>query len=292
MKSGQAQMDKRILARVEKAIREKVFPGCVLGIVRKSGERNILPFGASIYGGKEIVEEHTVYDVASITKSIPTASLALLFINEGKLSLYERVCKYLPELKNDHGAKMEDLLRYRVSGVQMSTLVGKTPDEITEHVFERGFDAPVGESKYTNLPAFLLGLIIERVGGKSLNMLAEEYFFKPLNMTRTTFCPNAPSIEQSPTEVDEEGNEVRGVPHDESARVFAKAGHAVGHAGLFSTVPDLLNFLEALLQGKFPYILDGAEKGLGWQVNDKNFMGQYAGQKTFGKTGFTGTSVL
>ncbi|MDP3965747.1 MAG: serine hydrolase, partial [bacterium] len=77
----------------------------------------------------------------------------------------------------------------------------------------------------------------------------------------------------------------------ESARVFAKAGKAVGHAGLFSTAPGILAFLEALLRGKYPHIANGAQKGLGWELNQP-FMGKYAGPHTFGKTGFTGTSCV
>jgi CubicO group peptidase (beta-lactamase class C family) len=94
-----------------------------------------------------------------------------------------------------------------------------------------------------------------------------------------------------PTEIDEEG-EVQGLPHDESARVFARARRAVGHAGLFSTAPDLLNFFEALLSGKYPHLVSGAQKGLGWQLAQEYFMGRGVREHTFGKTGFTGCSVL
>ena len=101
-----------------------------------------------------------------------------------------------------------------------------------------------------------------------------------------------------------------GVVHDESARIFAREGRTVGHAGLFSTAPDLLNFLEMLLHGgefkgrryfSQKILSDmttnqiselGNSTGLGWELNQSRFMGRHAGERTFGKTGFTGSSVV
>lgn len=282
-------MLKRLEARVARAIAEKVFPGCVIGVVHADGTRVVLPVGNPVYETTEQVTEDTVYDLASITKSIPTASLAAMFIAEGHFALSDMIKHYVPELENDHGATLEDILRYRVKGPQLSKLPYKTLEEIRTHVFEHGFDEPPGENVYTNLPAFLLGIVLERIGGTSLHALANKYFFEPLQMNNTTFFP-ASSV-CAPTEIDERG-EVRGVPHDESAYKFAIKRRSVGHAGLFSTVPDLLNFLAAMLDGELPHITEAAQKGLGWQVCDGNFMGKHARPHTFGKTGFTGTSVV
>ncbi len=283
-------MPNEIKARVERAITEKVFPGCVIGIVHKEGKRSVLPCGHFTYDADSpVVGEDTVYDLASITKSIPTASLALKFAHEGKLELKNLVVKYVPELQNDFGATIEDFLCYRVHGVQLSKFRYKTFEEIRTHVFEHGFSGPPGNPVYTNLPAFLLGIIVERVGRASLAHLAHTIFFEPLHMNQTTFFPSKSDC--APTEIDDRGV-VHGLPHDESAYVFAKERRAVGHAGLFSTALDILNFLEALLQGKYPYVTDGAQKGLGWQLQDQMSMGKFASKRTFGKTGFTGTSVV
>lgn len=278
-----------IASRTERAIKERVFPGCVVGIVRKSGEREILPFGHFMYENSPAVENDSIYDVASVTKSIPTASLALNFLGKGGFNLSDPVKKYMPELRNDYGATIEDLLMYRVSGTQLSVLKDKTPDEITRYVFENGFEGLPGESWYTNLPAYLLGVVLERYFGDLLPNLAESHFFMPLGMTRTSFLPISKNG-IAPTEV-VDGQEVCGIVHDESARVFAKAGKAVGHAGLFSTAPDILNFLEALLQETYPHVVEGARRGLGWELNQP-FMGRHAGPHTFGKTGFTGASCV
>ncbi|MDP2648543.1 MAG: serine hydrolase domain-containing protein [bacterium] len=281
-------MHEEISARVENAIRERVFPGCVVGIVRSGGEREMFPFGRFTYeADSPEVRIDTTYDIASVTKSIPTASLALQMIAEGKLRPDEKVVKYLPEMQNDYDATIEDLLTYRIHGPQLSKLRLRTFEEIRAHVFEKGFDGPPAESVYTNLPAFLLGLIIERVEERSLPALAHERFFGPLAMEQTTFFPSPSDC--APTEIDERG-EVRGAPHDESAYVFARARRAAGHAGLFSTAPDLSNFLGALLGGKLPDVAKGAMRGRGWQTEGGLLGARPEGR--FGKTGFTGTSVV
>lgn len=283
-------MKDEMSAFVERAIRERVFPGCVIGIVHATGERQILSFGRLTYDGNSPeARKDTVYDLASVTKSIPVASLAAMLESEGKVSLGDKVAKFIPELRNDFGATIEDLLRYRVRGERMSTLKFGTFEEIRTHIFERGFDGPPGESDYTNLPAFLLGIILERAGGEILPALAHKYFFGSLGMNDTTFFPH--DIERIASTEIADGKEIRGIVHDESARVFLRARRAVGHAGLFSTAPDLLRFLEALLQGKFPTVVDAAKNGLGWQREGELF-GSHPRTGVFGKTGFTGTSVV
>jgi len=286
-------LDSRLQEIAGTAIAQRVFPGCVIGVVRAKGERKILPFGHFTYEENSLqVAEDTIYDLASVTKSIPVASLALQFIAENRLNLSDKVKDFIPELQSDFGATIEDLLRYRVHGTALSKLRLRTFEEIRTHVFEHGFDGPAGEYAYQNLPAFLLGIILERVAGEILPALAEKYFFGPLSMRDTTFFPHDIS-RIPPTEI-VDGSEIRGIVHDESARVFSRARRAVGHAGLFSTAPDLLNFLESLLRpddGLTMSLVRGAEEGLGWQVNEP-WMGKSRGEKTFGKTGFTGTSIL
>ena len=98
-------MKDQIVARVNEAIERKVFPGCVIGVVTKNGARGVFPFGHFTYEPNSAhVREDTIYDVASITKSIPTASLVLLLMAEGKLQGAKLVREYLPELQNDHEA--------------------------------------------------------------------------------------------------------------------------------------------------------------------------------------------
>lgn len=286
-------MPKEIETIAARAIKDGVFPGCTIAIVRK-GERVLGAYGTLAHNG-ESAREDTIYDMASVTKSIPVSSLILKLIHDGALTLSDLVRTWIPELQNDHAATIEDLLRYRVHGEPMSLIAHLAPKEIQQHIFRSGFTDLPGESHYSNLPAYLLGIIIERVSGKTIDVLARETFFEPLNM-QSTFFPVvglgfdvAHSI--APTETLEDGDVV-GIVHDESARAFAREGKVVGHAGLFSNAGDMANFLEALLAGSFPYIVKGAQKGLGWELNRGAFMGSHFGPRTFGKTGFTGTSVV
>ena len=91
----------RLEARATEAIEARGFPGCVIGVVYASGERLVLPFGKQTYEENGVpVKEDTVYDLASITKSIPTASLAIHFIEKKQLKLTDKLIKYVPEFNN------------------------------------------------------------------------------------------------------------------------------------------------------------------------------------------------
>lgn len=285
-------MREAIRVVAEEAIKQKVFPGCVIGVVGVSGERVIIPVGETRYESGDVVTEDTIYDLASITKSLPTASLALTMMEGGSLSLDKPVTEYIPELHNDFSATVRDLLTYRVSGPRLSELASLPPERIQQTILKKGFSGPPGAGGYTNLPAFLLGLIVERVGGDTLENLARDVFFEPLKMQSTTYFPST-DASVAPTEIDDIRGEVCGLPHDESAYAFAMVHRTVGHAGLFSTAPDILNFVERILRDpSFTAMRSGGELGLGWQIDEQFFMGNRAGPRAFGKTGFTGTSML
>lgn len=307
-------MHNDIRVRAERAVQEKVFPGCVVGFIEKGRRRAVLPFGSYTYDANAApVLEDTIYDAASITKSIPTASLALRYIDSGRLALTDRLIQYVPEFRNSdrESVTVKHLLTYTLGGYAFSALKNKTPDELFATIMTHDFTVHPGSGfLYSNVPAFLLGLVVEKVGGDTLENLAQEHFFQPLGMTRTSLLPQYFSRDDiAPTEIEEWRGHVQGSVHDESAYVFTvKGGRVVGHAGLFSTAPDLLNFMEMLLhQGEMsgrkylsPGIIAkmstnqipelGACTGLGWQLH-QSWMGHSAGEHTFGKTGFTGTSV-
>lgn len=311
----------KITKEVEQAIKDKVFPGCVIGIVTRDGSRQVLPFGTFTYDPMSAnVQEDTIYDVASLTKSIPTSSLALQLIDEGKLATTDKLIDYVPEFRNSDREQVliQHLLTYTLDGYGLASAMDGTDGSslnqrkaadflrvLLTHDFEQ---RPGTIFKYSNIPAALLGIVIEKVTGNTLDHLAEERFFTPLAMKRSTFHPeNFPKEEIVPTENDSWRGLVHGVVHDESAFVCKQEGMIVGHAGLFSTVPDLLTFLEMLLnkgvfQGRRYFSetiikemstnqipLLGDYTGLGWELNQPRYMGQYCTPNTFGKTGFTGT---
>ncbi|MES2437398.1 MAG: serine hydrolase domain-containing protein [Patescibacteria group bacterium] len=305
-------MDEQILQKAQEAIDAKIFPGGVIGYVKTNGERNILPFGNFTYdAGAQEVKSDSIFDVASLTKSLATGCLALKLIDEGKLSVEDKLVDYIPEFSNSDKdtVLIRHLLTYTIDGYGLASLGDIPPEELHAYIMKHDFNSPPGKVfKYTNIPAYLLGLVVEKIYGSTLDVLAQEYFYKPLGMTRTTFHPELLSKEEIvPTEIDNRGI-VQGVVHDESAYIFKTKGNkVVGHAGLFSTAGDTLTFLEMLLhKGTFKGTTYFSEKmigemgtnqietlgdstGLGWELNQPRFMGKNCGPHTFGKTGFTGT---
>jgi len=303
-----------------RAIQDKVFPGCVVGIINKNGERQIFPFGNFTYNqSSPKVRVDTIYDIASITKSIPTGSLALQLIDEGRLKLTDKLIDYIPEFRNSdrENVFIKHLLTYTLDGYGLASIILSAAKLMSmaglyEILFTYNFKKRPGTVfKYTNTPTALLGLVIEKITGDTLDHLADEHFFRPLKMTRSTFYPeNFPIEEIAPTESNYWRGLVHGIVHDETARVCKKEGKIVGHAGLFSTAPDILNFLEVLLhkgtfQGKKYFSEKIIEQmgtnqiaelndftGLGWELNQPRYMSDYCTPHTFGKTGFTGTLVI
>ena len=168
---------------------------------------------------------------------------------------------------------------------------------------------PGTQSVYSDLGFILLGEILQRVTGHSLDQLARERIFAPLGMESTTFKPGAalrPRI--APTEMDATWRKrlIRGEVHDENA--FAMGGVA-GHAGMFSTAPDLAAFCQMVLDGGIyehkrllaratlnqftaPSTLGQGARTLGWMLPTENSTsGHFLAPGSFGHLGFTGTSI-
>jgi CubicO group peptidase (beta-lactamase class C family) len=272
----------RIETRIARAIEERVFPGCAVGVVDRSDMHLVFPFGGYTYEpDSPRVREDTIYDVASITKSIPVSCLALRLIEEGRLHLDDRLIEHVPEFNNPdrEAVLVRHLLTHTLHfGFPLSSLKNEPPDRIMGAIFDTLFRSRPGAFfSYANATSILLGLVIERLYGKPLDAVAQEEFFDSLEMKRTTFHPllTFEREEIAPTEIDGwRGGVVQGEVHDETAWVLLHRrrgsgrkdegenrtepeGHisraktplpdAPGSAGLFSTVPDLLRFLHMLL---------------------------------------------
>jgi CubicO group peptidase (beta-lactamase class C family) len=196
----------------------------------------------------------------------------------------------------------------------MKTLRTLSPEGILNALYTYQFSAAPGTIfNYGNPASVLLGILLQRLTGKNLQEQGNERFFTPLGMTRSGYNPltRVPKSEIAATELCEfRHREIQGEVHDESAWVLQKL-FPVGSAGMFSCVPDLLKFVKMILMdGKFEDkqiapagILDivshnaladsvGAETALGWELNASKFMGTKVSPQAFGKTGFTGASIV
>ncbi|MBD3345077.1 MAG: serine hydrolase [Chitinivibrionales bacterium] len=301
---------------ISRAVSERLFPCCVAGVTTRTLERQIWAEGA-LTGEEDAAPagENTIFDVASITKSIPTACLALMMVEEGTLSLKSRVADYVPEFR---GKYRDEVMLYHLLthtldyNFRLSSMKDRPAKEIIDHICSADFVSPPGTHfAYANATSILLGLMVERAAGNSLDNLAGSLFFSPLRMHRTTFYGDSFSAREiAPTEYDHwRGRMLQGEVHDESAFTLRQE-KVVGSAGLFSTVPNLLCFAEMLLnEGKLNGHrfftaemikrmhtnqighLNGCA-GLGWELCRREYMGNEVSENAFGKTGFTGCVII
>ncbi|MEU5087878.1 serine hydrolase domain-containing protein [Streptomyces sp. NPDC021356] len=246
----------------------------------------------------------TPFDLASVTKLF-TAVAAMQQIERGTLGVDARVGAYLPEFHAAaaHGVTVRQLLTH-TSGLRPEIPLYDCPDHAARLARLRA-EPPVGVPgtyTYSDLNLLLLQHILERITGRSLDDLIHEGITRPLGMTDTRFgpCPGAAATEDQrrPWAKADRGM-LRGEVHDENAWAL---GGVAGHAGLFSTAPDLAVFCRALLAGgsygsarilgpDFVELLL-APPGLGFAVDQPSFMGELAGRGAAGHCGFTGTSVV
>ncbi|GBU25606.1 hypothetical protein R83H12_02256 [Fibrobacteria bacterium R8-3-H12] len=268
----------------------------------------------SIDGEREFLtincEQNSIFDCASITKSMPTGYLALKAMESKILSLDTPVADILPDFAKYHNkeAKIFHLLTHSLDyRFPMSSLKDLPPQEIWLRICSHKFEIPPGQLFcYGNANSILLGKVLEAVYNMPLDKLAKERVFEPLKMQSTGWHPleRAPASRIIPTEICPwRGRELRGETHDESAWKLEQEFGAVGSAGVFSTAPDILTFLEHILGDDF--LLEKLTKNallgcntplqectaLGFELDNPKFMGN-SQSPVFGKTGFTGTSFI
>ncbi|MET8945073.1 serine hydrolase domain-containing protein [Streptomyces sp. NPDC004542] len=246
----------------------------------------------------------TPFDLASLTKLF-TSVAAVQQIERGTLGMDARVGAYLPEFRAaaEHGVTVRQLLTH-TSGLRPELPLYDCPDDAARLALLRA-EAPSGEPgtyRYSDLNMLLLQFVLERVTGRTLDVLVHEGITRPLGMTATGFgpCPGAAATEDQrrPWAKADRGM-LRGLVHDENAWAL---GGVAGHAGLFGTGPDLAVFCRALLAGGAygPARILGPDfvellltpPGLGFAVDQPWFMGELAGRGAAGHTGFTGTSLV
>lgn len=257
-----------------------------------------------------VVPEESIYDLASLTKVIATTTAAMILYDEGKLDLKAPVQRYLPEFTGDmkDQVTIEHLLTHR-SGLAPGRQLWKTartPAEAKQQVLEsRLQQRPGALYNYSDLGPDILGWVIERISGQSLDQFTESRIFEPLGMDDTGWRPARALVPRiAPTEVTPpRGYPVRGEVADESA--FALGGIA-GHAGLFGTATDLSVFAQMMINGgeyegtrivkEETVRLFTTEvqdhRALGWEVAaGERGAGEYLSHNAFGHTGYTGTSI-
>ena len=306
---------------IEHAIADKAFPGATLAVGYK-GRVALHAFGKLSYDVKSPqVQLCTMYDVASLTKVIVTTTLVEKLAEgdfKSPLQLDAPVERYLPEWATGPQPEWRHKVTVRHLMTHTSGLppfkeywrTSKGKDDTLRMIFAEPLEQEPGTKMvYSDLGIILMAEIIERLTGQKLDDLANEFIFGPLKMRDTMYRPPKKLWPQiAPTEFDAQFRKrlIQGEVHDENA--FAIGGVS-GHAGVFSTAPDLSAFCQMLLNGGVyaherilrratiaqftaPQPLSGNTRTLGWVVPTENSSsGHYFSPHSYGHTGFTGTTI-
>jgi CubicO group peptidase (beta-lactamase class C family) len=311
---------------IREAISRKEFPGAVLLVARKG---KIVLHEA--YGDSQWVPERKpmaaemIFDLASLTKPIATAASVMILVETGRISLWDRVKMHLPDFKpyrDWFGNEADDArvwhLLTHTSGLppytdaeEAAKILGRpcSAEALTGYIASRPKNNPPGEKfEYSCLGYITLAEIVRKITGQTIARFAEENIFRPLGMKHTFFTPEAKVLGLCvPTQM-MDGRPLLGVVHDPLARL---QGGVSGNAGLFSTAEDLSVFAQMLLnKGEYrgvrilsPAAVERmtsvypraafAGRGLGWDLSSTHASngGDLFGSRSFGHTGYTGTSI-
>jgi uncharacterized protein YbbC (DUF1343 family)/CubicO group peptidase (beta-lactamase class C family) len=299
-------------AVIEQAVADGNIPGAVLLVghdgkivYRKAyGHRSLDP-------RREPMTLDTIFDLASLTKVIATTTSVMQLAEQGKIRFNDPVSKYLPEFAQN--GKEDITIRQLLTHYS-----GLAPDldltttwEGKQTAFQMAFVEPPATTPgsgfvYSDINFIMLGALVEKISGETLDEYTEKHIFAPLKMAHTRYLPPASWRGKiAPTQYDENEHMLRGVVHDPTAR---RMGGVAGHAGLFSTGDDLAKFAQALLRGGdgilSPLMVEKMTspetppnapvlRGFGWDIDSpfSSNRGDLFPVGSFGHTGFTGTSI-
>lgn len=297
-------------AVMEKAVKDGAAPGMCVALVTPDekwmkcyGNRQLIP-------SAEAATIDTIWDMASCSKVVVTATCIMKLIEEGLLSLDTPIYKVLEEFEEKdltirHLITHSSGLPADIDGYKMMT----QEEMIHAALHVKIKEELVNKVNYSDVNFILLGMIVARLKG-SLNGYAEEVMFRPLQMNNTTYNPD-PSLKDrcaSYEDLPARGGIVRGVVHDGKA---FKLGGVSGHAGVFSTIEDLTHYAEMMLNDGVWHgirffseetmelyrtcLTEGMNerRSIGWVISDPNYaLGKDFSAHTLYHTGFSGPSII
>lgn len=306
---------------IEAAIEKGSTPGAVLAVVRHGKIAYLKAYGHRQTVPSAIpMETDAVFDMASCTKPMATATSIMILAENGEVDLEAHVSAYIPEFNDGGGAiKVKHLLTH-TSGLppyaSASTLSKEygapNPEALLRHIcnVKRSFAAGT-DFQYSCLNYIALQHIVQRVSGMPLNAFASAFIFEPLKMKRTGYLPSDELMSAiAPTTVQDDGSVLRGTVHDPLARIMN--GGVSGNAGLFSSAEDVAVFCAMMLNGgswrrhrimnpstvalmtTVPQFASSFGRTYGWDVKSpySSCNGTKLSPATYGHTGFTGTSIV
>ena len=237
---------------IEKHIAAKKIPGGVLHLEHKNtihhkafGNRATLPAPSP-------VALDTIYDGASLTKVVATTPSIMLLRKRGLLTLDDSVAQHLPAFAGPgrDAITIRHLLTHTSGlrpGIPRDHEWADRADAFAYIFADTPLTPPGTTFRYSDLNFILLGEIVAKLSGRPLDQFAREEIFEPLKMTDTGFLPPSEKLPRiAPTTKEPDGTITHGIVHDPTSR---KMGGVTGHAGLFTTAPDLARFARMLQNG-------------------------------------------
>jgi CubicO group peptidase (beta-lactamase class C family) len=266
------------------------------------------------------VNPTTLFDLASLTKVVATAPMAMLLYERGLVDLEAPLSAIVPEFIHDAEADPRrnevtlHMLLAHSSGLpayEKLFLKARTRAELLQAAFTMPLAADPGtRAVYSDIGFILLGVALERLADESLDRFCQREIFAPLAMTSTTFNPPTEIRPQIPPTANDQTFRhriIQGEVQDENASVL---GGVAPQAGLFSTAADLAKFAHAMLNPMLnsahpilrPETISlftrrestppGTTRALGWDTpSSQSQSGKYLGATSFGHLGYTGTSL-
>ena len=314
---GDVGLDVGKLAQIDQVVAEgleaKKMPGCVVLIARR-GHVAFL----KAYGNKKVPPDpvpmttDTVFDMASITKPVATATSIMILLERGLLKLDDPVAKHVPEFAQNGKAEItvRQLLIHQAGLIPDNSMADYAdgPKVAWEKIFALGLKEPPGTKfMYTDVGYVILAEIVRRTSGLSVNEFSRENIFGPLGMTESGYLPGEELRRRAAPTERRNDRWMQGEVHD--PRSYA-LGCVAGHAGLFSTAEDLAVYAQMMLnRGHYagqrvlgpeivakmtaPNKVSSGLRGLGWDIKTgySSNRGENFTSKAFGHGGFTGTTL-
>ncbi len=312
---------------LREGIQTGVFPGAVLFVRHQGQVRFHQAIGhTSSLPNASPVQIDTIYDLASLTKPLATASSLLLLVQSERVGLTQTLATILEETKDASLGQvtLSDLLSHQSGLPAWRPFYQAFPsdfpadpksrqqriDVVLELILKEPIDRTSSStSVYSDLGYILLGFVVERVTGQSLATFTQDQIFRPLQASALTFGIQDRKKEDvlkniAPTEEDPwRGHLLHGEVHDENA---AALGGVAGHAGLFGTAQAVGQVTKSWLDSytgkpsifqhdvfrQFVKAQPGMSWGLGWDTpSQPSSSGKWFSPESFGHLGFTGTSI-
>ncbi len=313
---------------IAQAIADKTIPGAVLCVERHGKIGYLKAYGNKrVYPNTEKMTTGTVFDMASCSKAMSTATCAMILIDRGQLRLNDRVDQYVSEFENWKDSITGETEAIRV--IDLMTHTSGLPPYAPVQELKKKYGSPNPQAvvnwishckrlyapetgwTYSCCNYIMLQQVIEKITGQTLQQFAHDNIFAPLNMRHTDYRPTkALAALCAPTEKQADGNCLLGVVHDPLACTMM--GGLSGNAGLFSSAEDVATYCAAILNkgelnGKrilsplavkcmetVPRSLAQFGHTPGWGISTpySSNSGDLLSAQTFGHTGYTGTSIV